>query len=900
MLLHKLAPAAALSLLMLLSGCGRDEPEAKPVAAAPVETEAVPVAQLPAVAKPSLYRLTLTIRPKAERFSGHTEIDLTLATARRSLFLHGLDLHVTKAVLKTASGKIVGASYKQVAESGVARVIFDRKVAAGRATLIFDYDAPYNGSLSGLYKVVDRGDSYAFTQFEATDARRAFPSFDEPGLKARFAVTVLAPTGDKVVGNTPVTSQSPAGNGLTRTVFAPTLPLPTYLIALAVGPLDIVDGGTIPANGARKYPIHLQGVTAKGRGDLIRYQLAMTPKIVMALENYFSIAYPFAKLDVLAVPDFAAGAMENAAAITYRERLLLMTANAPLDQRRAGVVVQAHELAHQWFGDYVTPRWWDDIWLNESFANWAENKASQAVMPQWDYTRDTLGVGLRIMEMDELPSARVIHQPVHNEDDIDNAFDGITYDKGAAVLQMFEAYVGEENWRRGITAYLHRFALGNASAQDFIGTIAQTTGHPEIVGAFNSYIDQSGMPQIAAKLTCTPQGASVDVSQSFYAYIGRTPVQRSWQVPMCVAGVGGGKACETLAAPSGTIALGATCPAAFTPNPGGKGYYRYALDAKGWQALIAAAPKLAPADQLTLVHNARDALAAGQTNAATFFAAVSATAPSAQFDLLDDTRKMLADIRRTVLTPKEMPAYRAFVAKRFGPRLAAIGLVPSAKDTPAIAMARTHLAELMAEEARDPRVLAALSAAAAKYLDGKGKDMGGISPDLLQESLRAGVIAQGTPFAQRLKAAFTTMGDEDFRRSVIYALTGSEDPAFLQSFFALMLDTNATRTGELRYFVQFMADEPVAARELWGWTKANFAALEARVSRYGLGRLPEVLRRACSPEQRDDLVAFLGPKAKDLAGVPRTLALAQERIGRCIAFRDAKGEEVKTALLAAK
>ncbi len=344
---------------------GRDEPESKPAAAAPVENEAVPVAQLPQVAKPSLYRLTLTIRPKSERFSGHAEIDLTLAAARRSLFLHGLDLHVTKAALKTATGEVVGASYRQVHESGVARLIFDRKVAAGRATLIFDYDAPYNGSLSGLYKVVDRGDSYAFTQFEATDARRAFPSFDEPGLKAPLR-------------HHRARTRRRQGRGQhAGDVAKPRRQRPDpHRVRADAAAADLSDRARRrparhrrrrhhPANGARKYPIHLQGVTAKGRGDLIRYQLAMTPKIVTALESYFSIAYPFAKLDVLAVPDFAAGAMENAAAITYRERLLLMTANAPLDQRRAGVVVQAHELAHQWFGDYVTPRWWDDIWLNE-------------------------------------------------------------------------------------------------------------------------------------------------------------------------------------------------------------------------------------------------------------------------------------------------------------------------------------------------------------------------------------------------------------------------------------------------------------------------------------------------------------------------------------------------------
>ncbi len=494
------SPAALLAVLTLLSACGKSDNAKKDAqAAAPAAitapSEPVPLGPLPRVATPLHYALTLTVDPKKDRFSGHAEIDVSFATSRKMIFIHGNQLHVTHATAVLGSGKTVQIAYAQVAPSGVATLNFAREIPAGTAKLVFDYDAPFNQSLSGLYKVVTKaGDSYAFTQFENIDARRAFPGFDEPGFKTPFDVTLVVPVDQKVIANTPVVTDGSAGNGMMKWVFQPTKPLPTYLIAWAIGPLDIVDGGDIPANQYRDHPIHLRGVTAKGMGPKLKYALSLTPSVIAHLEAYYGIAYPYQKLDVLAVPDFAAGAMENAGAVTFREQLMLMDDNAPLEQKRSSLDVQAHELAHQWFGDLVTPKWWDDIWLNESFATWMENKISDQVKPDQEFGRETLNSSEAVMRLDELPSARQIHQPVNGPDDIDNAFDDITYSKGAAVLAMFESYVGPADWQKGIHAYLSKFAFGNATAKDFITTIAAASNHPEIVEAFESFINQPGIP----------------------------------------------------------------------------------------------------------------------------------------------------------------------------------------------------------------------------------------------------------------------------------------------------------------------------------------------------------------------------------------------------------------------
>ncbi|HUB84305.1 MAG TPA: M1 family metallopeptidase, partial [Rhizomicrobium sp.] len=742
--------ATLVAALTVLSACGKtdhsQQAQTVTVVAAPqpitTPDEPIPQGMLPRAATPLHYALTLTIDPTKARFSGHAEIDVMFAGPTKTLFIDGLDLHVRSVEAVLPHNKIVKAAYAQVDPTGVAYLNFGETIPQGNAKLVFDYDAPFDQSLAGLYKVTDRGDDYAFTQFENTDARRAFPSFDEPGFKTPFDVTVIAPQGDKVIANTPVIHDASAGNGMTRWVFDQTKPLPTYLIALAVGPLDIVDGGDIPANQYRDHPIHLRGIAARGMGSKLLYALSLTPSVVTALENYYGVPYAYQKLDVLAVPDFAAGAMENAGAVTFREQLLLMDADAPLEQKRAALSVQAHELAHQWFGDLVTPHWWDDIWLNEAFATWMSSKISNIVKPDEEFGRERINSSENVMRLDELPSARQIHNPVNNQDDIDNAFDDITYSKGAAVLAMFESYVGPDEWQKGIHAYLTKFAFRNATAEDFIGTIAGATNHPEIVDAFNDFINQSGIPLLNGKPQCTPAGASATYTQSPYASIGITMPAHQWKVPMCLT-ADGNRLCQLVSPPSTQVALGGKCPASVFPNAEGAGYYRFGQDEAGWAAMIAGAPRLDPADQFTLFHNVDAGMRGGYASAADYFATIKALAPVAKWDLLQADRRSdfnitdsLHDLRVTgVISPADLPLLQAFLRKSFGLRLLVLGLAAKPNEPPADALMRQYLVQLLVEEGNDQPLIAQLTKAAHVYLVSDGKDLGGIAPELLQEAM---------------------------------------------------------------------------------------------------------------------------------------------------------------------
>ncbi|HET9680018.1 MAG TPA: M1 family metallopeptidase, partial [Gammaproteobacteria bacterium] len=536
-------------LALFLTACGQNE-EASPAAAdqpavdstatqasadtgnSAETTNGIPTGRLPQTVIPQHYTVDLTMNPDEPTFSGHTEIAVKITEPVDTIWLHGKDLRVSKATLKLASGDTVPVDYQQVKDFGVVKLALPQTVQPQAATLIFDYTADFSKGLLGAYRVQEDGEWYVFTQFEPTAARMVFPSFDEPAFKTPYDITITAPAGDKVVANTPQIDSKTLDNGMVQHVYATTKPLPTYLIAFAAGPLDIVEYAAIPPNDVRDHPVPLRGVTVKGKGDQIAYALENTAGIVKALENYFQIPYPYQKLDIIAVPDFGAGAMENAGAITFREVLLLIPdpENAPSWQLEAYAGVMAHELAHQWFGNLVTMPWWNDIWLNEAFATWMAAKAVESWDPSLPVKQDIASRISRAMGADSLATARQIRQPIKSHHDIHNAFDGITYSKGGSVLLMFEQYLGEETFREGIQYHLKRFANGNADVFDFLESLSHAAGK-DITPAFKTFLFQAGIPLIEFDVNCDEGKPTVTLSQSRYVPLGSTAnTDQQWKV----------------------------------------------------------------------------------------------------------------------------------------------------------------------------------------------------------------------------------------------------------------------------------------------------------------------------------------------------------------------------------
>jgi len=394
-----------------------------------------------------------------------------------------------------------------------------------------------------------------------------------------------------------------------------------------------------------------------------------------ALEEYFGTPYPYRKLDLIAVPENFGGAMENVGAITYNEWLMLMDEESPLYQRRAYTVVHAHEMAHMWFGNLVTPEWWTDIWLNEAFASWMMNKAAIAYWPEGEFDHRTLIGALGAMENDSLAAAREIREPIDHNDRISSAFDSITYRKGGGVLAMLERYIGEEGFRKGIQLHMERHADGTANADDFIASVAEGSGAGEVDAAFKSYIGQPGVPLVNTEVICEEgQKPRLEVSQSRYAPLGSNidTDASEWLIPMCVSYDADGKrksTCAMLRESKQIIELESeSCPGLVHPNADGAGYYRFTMSQTWLDGLVAGAPSLSAAEALVLVDSLDAAFHAGEARADSFVAGMAALINHPAWDVAESAMDKLESITR-ILDDEELedvlPSLRNIVKPRF-------------------------------------------------------------------------------------------------------------------------------------------------------------------------------------------------------------------------------------------
>ncbi len=577
--------------------------------AAPVVAKAgddVPSGKLPADAIPQHYALHFTVDPRTDRFSGEARIRVTLTRPSDHVFLHAEHLDIAKATVSAANGKAMDAKPVTHADVGVLELDFGQTMPAGTIELALDYTAPFNAQLEGLYKVKVGDDAYTITQMEPISARYAFPGFDEPRFKTPFDITLTVPTDEVAVANTLQTSEKKSADGKWKTLtFATTKPLPTYLVAFAVGPWDVVDAPPIPANGVRTNPIPLRGIAPRGKGKKLAWVLGETPAVVKFYEEYTAQPYPFDKLDLLGAPDFSAGAMENAGLIVYRDALLLLDEHSPAERYRSVFNVNAHEIAHQWYGDLVTVPWWDDIWLNEAYATWAQRKATIALKPDYFGDMEALEYRLSTMKNDSLLTARKVRQPINGHGDIETAFDGITYQKGASVLAMFETWVGEDTFRKGMREYLAGHAFGSGNSDDLIASLTKASGKGDaFASSMRSFLDQPGIPLVHAQVTCKEGKASLHLSQSRYLPYGVLGEGLPhWSAPVCARfgrGTESSMQCFVLDKAEQRFDVDGGCPDWYLPNAQARGYYRFDMAPADLVKLGAAVAQLSAPEQVDL------------------------------------------------------------------------------------------------------------------------------------------------------------------------------------------------------------------------------------------------------------------------------------------------------------
>ncbi|MCW8807382.1 MAG: M1 family metallopeptidase [Rhodanobacter sp.] len=865
--------------------------------AAPAEK--APQGRLPGWAVPQSYQIAFKVDPAQQDFSGTATIKVKLNRASDHLWLDGKELKVAKVTVTDAAGKTRTAKYVDVdPKAGVVRVDFGSTMKPQQLTLTFDYTAPLNAQLQGLYKVSAKGRPYAMTQMEPISARYAFPSFDEPGFKTPFDIRLTIPEGETAVANTLQIKEAPAGKGWKTLTFAPTLPLPTYLVAFGVGPWSIASAPDIAPDAYRAKPLPLRGIAAAGEAHRMQHVLSETPSIIHALENYYGFGYPFDKLDVLAAPDFAAGAMENAGLVTFRDWLLLLDKDSPARNVRGSFNVTAHELAHQWTGDTVTLEWWNDIWLNEAFATWMQQKVTMEVHPEYRADLDRVRGAQGAMQSDSLVSARRIRQPITGNGDIMTAFDGITYQKGAGVISMFETYVGPKTFQNGMRAYIRKHKFGNAVASDLVDAIARAADKGvAFKHAFNSFLDQSGVPYVQMKLEQKDGKTILQLSQSRYLPLGsKGDPKRVWGVPVCVRyGTADGSKvdCEMLDKATGSMVLaGASEPTWIMPNANASGYYRFSLDKQELAGLSREVGKLSDTEQLAFADAISAGFAHGDLDAGDVLAALKpltaskvravATAPLAQVEWI---------YHHEATTDAQRASLAAWAREAYLPQLQGLGYRRKPGESEDAPLLRSSLVRALAFDFKLPEVRAALleqgEAALKRKPDGR-LDLGAADPDLLGDALGVAVQEQGKPAVDALIAELPLTSDAALRNGILGGLSSVEDPTLAGQVRDFALDKRV-KVGEMGSLLMGGRDTAAGRNAMWRWFTAHYKQVLGRTGSFAGGYLPRLAAGGgCSTPEVERLHAFFHSRMSDAAGIDRGLAQTSESIQLCGALKAAQ------------
>ena len=529
--------------------------------------------RLPGTVVPESYDLTFGPDLAKATFTGDEIIHVNVLQPSSNVILNAAELQFQE-VSVTSHAVTQTARVSLDPDKEQATLAFEQQLPAGPAEIHIRFTGILNDKLRGFYLSKSERRNYAVTQFESTDARRAFPCFDEPAFKAVFRITLIIDKGDIAISNGKVVSDAPGpAEGKHTVTFSPSPKMSSYLVAMLVGDFACREGG------ADGIPIRVCSLPEKK--EMTAYALESSENILKFYNKYYSIKYPYEKLDHIVFPDFSAGAMENVAAITYRDAdLLIDEKTASYDAKQQVASVIAHEMAHQWFGDLVTMKWWNDIWLNEGFATWMSWKPLEAWKPEWNMGEQEIAETLGALNADSLPSVRTIRANAETPADIQALFDGIAYGKAASVLRMVEAYVGPEQFQNGVNAYLAKHAYGNATAEDFWNQIAETSGNP-VDRIMKSFTEQPGAPLISVTTECKGGKTEVTLAQERYLSDAAKMAAGSreiWPVPVNLMPSSTKTPSYHLLTKKQEIVELPGCSQWVFANAGGRGYYRTSYD----------------------------------------------------------------------------------------------------------------------------------------------------------------------------------------------------------------------------------------------------------------------------------------------------------------------------------
>jgi puromycin-sensitive aminopeptidase len=826
--------------------------------------------RLPAGIRPTSYDAHLELEPPARRFHGSETITLAVDAPTTEIVLHAVDLTITRASCRAGGREVPVTVTVAALESQAVVLSLAETIGPGAADLRLEWTGAYSPGLRGLYPAGPLG----VTQFEAADARRVFPCFDEPSFKAPWSLTLTAPASDAVLSNAGPAHEEVAGER--RTVrFLPTPPLPTYLVALVCGPL-----ASSPER--RMGPVSVRTWAVPDKVHLTGFAQDVAGAVLPRLEEYFGLPYAFGKLDQVAVPDFEGGAMENAGLVTFRESALLLdeaTASLPIQKRVAEVIT--HELAHQWFGNLVTMAWWDDLWLNEAFATWMAFKIVDGWRPEWRVWLEFDAGRAAAQHLDALVSTHPIRAEVRNVDEAGESFDLITYEKGGAVLRMIEAYLGEEVFREGIRLYMRRHQTGNATADDLWSALAEASGLP-ILALADAWVRTPGYPLVSVQR----DGRAVTLRQRrFFSEPGLEGEGR-WPVPVVLRFEDEGGPREQrvlLEEAEATIALEGRGEVRWlVANKDAAGFYRVAHAGRDLAAIGVHIARLAAAERIALLSDEWALVRRGERGVGELLDLCARFGGEHDHAVLDALGGRLSTLEQSYVTEESRPRFRAWVTALLGHQMREAGWDPLPGETGEQKLRRAALVTALGLVARDPAVVAEGTRRLERFLAGEAT---AVVPDLHAAAVILAARAGDASRFERLRSAAAAEKDPAYKRRYLMALAAFEDPVLAARATGMALDPEVPLQ-ELSFFLATLLANPAAQEASWALVRERWDAVLARTK-----GAPAILRRIIEaigalPERRhlEEARRFLGEHPVESAR--QAIAQTLERMGQDVALRE--------------
>ena len=824
--------------------------------------------RLPTNVRPEHYSLAVSPDLKTASFAGSETIDVVLGAPASTITLNALELKILGVKADGQEGAISYDAAKEQATFSFARVL-----PAGKVSLAIAYTGVLNDKLRGFYLSKTKTRSYAVSQFESTDARRAFPSFDEPALKATFDVSLTVDEGDMAISNTNVIADRPAGTGKHTLVFARTPKMSTYLVAFLVGDFACSKGK------AEGVPIRVCSTPDKVK--LTKFAVAAAEHFLSYYDHYFGIKYPMPKLDLIGIPDFEAGAMENFGAITYREtELLVDEKNNSINGRKRVAEVVAHEMAHQWFGDMVTMQWWDNLWLNEGFATWMESKAANDWHPEWNFLEDVADSLESTLNYDGVLTTRTIRASAETPAQISEMFDGIAYGKAGAVIGMIENWVGPKVFQQGVHAYLSAHLYGNATAEDFWNTQTQTA-HQPVDKVMASFVDRPGVPL----LTFSPgQDGNFPVKQSRF-YLGGASASPSetankdggWTIPVCVK-ASGSPVCSLVSQATAVVQrpAGTQFPY-FYANAGTKGYYRVAYAPEQVAAITKAAEtSLSVTERIGFLGDRWALTRAGENSVGAYLDLVMALKQDKSAQVLTTALETVAQVGNRIATDEDRDRLNEVVRRQFGPIYAALGKEDehASYDQKEI---RTQLFSSLGE-AGEPAVLAHARQVTDDLLAGKKVT----EPAIVDVSVELAAANGDASFYERMLSISQKAADPSLANEALEMLTRFRTPALVIRTLEYAVSGQVRNQDSWLLIARELSQRET--RDLaWPWVQQHWAQVQAQLTTASGANVIGAAGSFCTEHGRDEVAGFFA--AHPVEAADRALGKALDSITNCARLR---------------